>query len=141
MSTTAADIRDRVTSICCSDPFGFVLAVNPFDFSQQPTGQIDQVFRITSESDEVIGGFNYTEDRTDRVDIWVARKQQNAPSVAYDLLLQDADALRSAVIRDGATGGGDYAVPNGAGFSITHEDGQEFAVLRLTLPVNYEAEI
>ncbi len=139
MATTVDVIRDRVASICAATPFQFVAAVSPFDFALQPSGQIDQVFRITCEGGEQVGGFNYSEERTDLMEIWVARKQLNQPTAAYSRLLADAASLRAAVIRDGATGGGDYTVPNGAGFDIEHGDGQEYAVLRLTIPVNYEA--
>ncbi len=142
MATTIDVIRDRIASVCAAQPFGFVEAVTPFDFSLQPTSAIDGVFRLTSEAEGVIGGFNFTEERIDRVEIWLARKHSGAPQAAYRALLTDASSLRAAVIRDGAVAGGDYSVPDdGAGVSITHDEGQEFAVLRLTLPVNYEAEL
>lgn len=141
MPTSVDVIRARVASVCAAAPFQFVAAISPFDFDLQPTGQIDQVFRITSEGDTVVGGFNYSEERTDLLEVWVARKQLNAGNAAYTTLLADASAIRAAVIRDGATGGGDYTVPDGGGFSIDHGDGQEFAVLRLAIPVNYDATV
>lgn len=142
MATTIATIRDRIGSVCAGDPFGLLEAVAPFDFDLQPTGQIDGVFRLTSEEYSVIGGFNYSEERTDRVEIWIARKQAASPNTAYRALLADASSLRAAVIRDGVTGGGDYIVPDaGSGFSVNHDPGREYAVMRLTLPVNYEATV
>jgi hypothetical protein len=141
MPTHCDAVRDRVASICAGAPFEFVEAETPFNFKLQPTTQIDQVFRITCESDSVIGGFNYSEERTDIVEIWVARKELGAPRTAYRALVTDVSSLRAAIIRDGATGGGDYTVPDGAGFSIQHDDGQEYAVARVTVPVNYEAEV
>jgi hypothetical protein len=141
MATTPDVVRERIASICASAPFGFTQAVTPFDFSKQPAGQIDQVFRVTQDADRVIGGLNYTEDRTDVVEIWLARKQSAAANAAYTQLLADAAALRSAVIRDGSTGGGDYAVPDeGHGMRIQHDPGSEFAVLRVSLAVNYEVQ-
>lgn len=139
MATQCDVVRDRIASVCAGAPFEFVEAETPFDFKLQPTTQIDQVFRLTCVSDHVIGGFNYTEERTDHVEIWVARKQSAAPQATYDALLTDASSLRAAVIRDGATGGGDYLVPDGAAFSLQHDAGKEYAVLRLTMPINYEA--
>lgn len=141
MPTTILDVRDRIGSICASDPFQFVQSGAPFDFDSQPTGQIDQCFRVTSQSDRVIGGFNYSEDRTDTVDIWIARKQAGDPNVMYRLFQADASSIRSAVIRDGSTGGGDFTVPDGGGFSVRHDNGREYAVLRVSLPVNYEAQL
>lgn len=141
MATTIDVIRDRVTSVCAGAPFAFIQAVTPFDFLKQPTGEIDQVFRITSEGGSVIGGFNYSEERTDLLDVWVARKQMGAPETMYRTLITDASSLRAAVIRDGASDG-DYSVPNdGAAFNVQHDTGQEFAVLRLTVPVNFDAEV
>jgi len=142
MATTIAVLRDRIASVCARSPFTLTQAATPFDFDLQPTGQIDGVFRLTSEAGDVIGGFNYSEERTDRVEIWIARKQAASPGGAYRLLLADATSIRAAVIRDGVTGGGDYHVPpDGAGMSINHDPGREYAVLRLTLPINYEATV
>jgi hypothetical protein len=142
MSTTLDVIRDRVASLCASTPFNFLEAETPFSFDLQPSGSIDQVFRLETEGGGVIGGFNYTEERTDLIQVWLARKQGADPTLTYRTLLADASSMRAAVIRDGATGGGDYDVPDdGAGLSIQHDPGVTFAVLRLTVPVNYEAQL
>lgn len=130
-------IRDRVTSLCVSDPFGFIPTATPFSFELQPTGTIDTAFRVTADMGAVRGWLNYTEERTDPVQIWVARKQTSEPQVTYRQLLTDASALRAAVIRDGLSG--DYDVPDGgASAVIQYEAGKEYAVLRLTVPINYE---
>lgn len=140
MATTIDVVRDRVASICASAPFAFGEAVSPFDFDRQPTTAIDQIFRITSEPSQVIGGFNYSEERFDILAVWVARKQASDPNGMYRTLLTDASSIRAAVIRDGTNG--DYSVPNdGAGFSINHDAGAEFAVLRVLVPVVYEATV
>lgn len=143
MSAQTIDvIRQRVASVCAGSPFGLRQAVTPFGFDLQPTGQIDEVFRLESEVIDVIGGFNFTEDRTDAIRIWVARKQQADPEGTYTRLLADASSLRAAVIRYGEQGGGDYGVPDGGGGQIIQrEAGKEYAVLRLTIPVNYEANV
>ena len=142
MATTIDVIRDRIASICGGAPFQFTEAVTPFDFELQPSGAIDGAFRVTSAQGSVIGGFNYSEERTDHVDVWVARKQAGAAGVCYRQLLLDASSLRAAVVRDGLVNGGDYAVPDdGAEYAIEHESGREYAVLRLTVPVNFEATV
>jgi hypothetical protein len=141
MAQTRADVFARLTSLCAGDPFRLIRAVSPFDFDVQPTGQIDQVFRITAQTQDVIGGFNYTEERTDLFTIWVARKQNAEPHTAYALLIRDVSSLTSAIIHDGCTGGGDFHVPDGGEATIQHDDGQEFAVARLALPINYEAQV
>ena len=136
----AATIRARVTSVCVAA--GFSATDNPFDFREQPTGGIDLALRVTTNGGEVLGGIAFTEERTDIFEIWVARKQGADPEAAYQALLADAAVLRAAVIRDGATGGGDYAVPDaGAAHDIQHDPGAEYAVLRLALPINYEVTL
>lgn len=140
MPNTILAIRDRVSSICASDPFNFVQAQTPFDFNSQPTGAIDACFRMTSESDNVIGGFNFTEERTDTIEIWLARKQTAVPNESYRQFLTDVSSMRCAVIQDGTEG--DYFVPaDSVGFSVKHDADKEYAVLRLSVGVNYEASL
>jgi hypothetical protein len=142
MSTGADDIRLRIASVCASSPFELVQALEPFSFDRQPTGVIDGVFRLESESLRVLGGFNYSEERTDAMRLWVARKQQADPEGTYQRLQADARSLRAAVVRDGLQDGGDYGVPDaGDSVRITREAGKEYAVLQLTIPVVYEATV
>lgn len=135
-------IRDRIASVCAADPFRWQEAQTPFSFELQPAGQIDDVFRIEVEGGAVIGGFNFTEDRTDRVSIWVAKSYAGHPRLAYAGLITDCTSLRAAIIRDGHANGGDYSVPAaGAELVIQREGGQQYAVGRLSLPVNYETTV
>lgn len=140
MATTRSAILARVNSVCAGSPFVFIQAVSPFDFTQQPTGQIDRVFRVLIEQGEVVGGFSYTEERTDQVTIWIARKQNADAQAAYDTLLTDVSSLRSAVIHSGVLIG-DFSVPDGGSAQVEHEAGREFAVAQLTIPVNYEVTV
>ena len=142
MSTGADEIRNRITSVCSSAPFHFAQSATPFSFDLQPASAIDAVFRIESESSSVIGGFNYSEERTDTMRIWVARRQASDPEGTYQRLQADARSLRAAIVRDGCEGGGDYGVPNtGGSTQISHDRGTEFGVLRLTVPACYDAEL
>ena len=142
MSTGIDEIRGRVASVCSGSPFELRQAQEPFSFERQPTTAIEGVFRIESESIGVIGGFNYTEERTDVLRIYVARKQGADPEATYERLLTDARSLRAAVIRDGLLDGGDYGVPDtGEGVRITRSPGAEFAVLQVSIPVTYEATV
>ena len=133
-------LRDRVTSVCVG--LGFTTAQTPFSFELQPSGVIDEVFRIETESLGVVGGFNFTEDRTDLVNIWVARKYAGEPEAIYRRLQQDIGSIRSAVVRDGAVTSGEYAVPDdGWSATVARETGKEFAVLRIAIPCNYEYQL
>lgn len=137
-----ATIAQRVGSLCAGAPFAFVQTQEPFSFDLQPTGVIDQAFRIEHSDVSAQGGTNFSEVRLGQLRIFIARKQKGAPQSAYTLLSTDAQSLTSAVMHDGVTGGGDYDVPDqGRGFSIQHDAGKEYAVLRLTLPVGYEAQM
>lgn len=140
-ANTLEDIRDRVNSVCAAAPFGFVESASVFNFDLQPTGTIDKCFRIEAQTGTVIGGFNYREDRTDLLRIWVARKHLGDGPAMYRQLLTDATSMRAAVIRDGLQNGGDYGVPDeGAALSVQHDPGREYGVLQLTIAVNYEAQ-
>lgn len=141
MPTRREVLTDRINSVCAATPFRFTQAKSPFDFTKQPTGQIDQVFRVEMQAESVIGGLNYSEDRTDLAVIWIARKHQSAHQVVYRALETDVTSLTSAIVRDGSTGGGDFHVPDGGGVSFQHDPGLEYAVARLAIPINYESAL
>lgn len=141
---TADQIVDRVRSICSGFPFEFLEAIVWDDFDKQPSTNIDQVFRIPPPSSQsVVGGFNYSEERTDTLQIWVARKHRGDHATARQTLLRDVHSLTSAVVRDAAEESGDYHVPDGGrGHVITPDTkGLEYVTLRLTLPINYEVQL
>lgn len=139
MATTARTIRDRVRALLEASPFEMTQAVSPFDLVHQPAGELDQVFRIESETTSVQAYIGPGEERTDLLQIYLARKQFDDANACYEALLDDADAIRAAIIADGPLGDGDYGVPDaGHGISLTHDSGAEFSVARLTVPVNYE---
>jgi hypothetical protein len=51
-------------------------------------------------------------------------------------------SLTAAVAYDGHLGGGDYAVPDdGRVHEIRTEPGAEYAVLQMTVPVDYESQL
>ena len=141
MATTRLALWNRLSSLCAGDPFYLTQAQAPFDFTAQPTGQIDQVFRITAAQESVIGGTNFSEDRVDLFEVWIARKQMNEPQAAYGLLLADVSSLTAAVARDGAQVSGEYNLVDGGSAVIEHEVGKEYAVARFSLLLTYEATL
>jgi len=139
---TADVILDRIASVCAGTPFEFHQAVTPFSFDLQPSGQVDRVFRLEYGDGPILGGFNFAEERNDRVTIWVARKYNGDAPAAYKALVTDATSLRASIIRDGIVDSGEYFVPDdGNAQQIVRQPNAEFAVLRLQLPVNYEVTI
>lgn len=135
-----ATVAQRVASICAGSPFLFVQAQDPFSFALQPTGSIDQVFRIEHGDVAFNGWTSFSETRIGQVRVFLARKQKGSPQTAYVQLSTDASSITAAVARDGVTGDYDLA-DSGRGMSIQHDAGKEYAVLRLTLPVNYEVQL
>ena len=131
----------RLNSLCATAPFELVQTASPFDFDHQPSGAIEGAFRITAEHQDVLGGLAYSEDQTDLMTIWVARRHTAGAVGAYDRLLTDVTSLRGAIVRDGSVGGGDFHVPDGGSVSVEQTNGQEFAVARMAIPINYEVQL
>jgi hypothetical protein len=140
--TTLQAIVGRVSSVLASSPFSFTRAQTPFGFELQPTGLIDQTYTVQGEAGEAIGGFGYTETRVDRVRIGVARTLDDDATAVLDRLTTDATSMVAAITRDGAQLGGDYDVADqGRTILIEHDRREAFAVLRVILPVDYEAQL
>lgn len=140
--TTLQAIVARVNSVLASEPFVFEQAATPFGFELQPNGLIDKTFRVEGEAGPVTGGFRYSETRVDRVNVSVARALDDNPTAALDRLTTDATSIVAAVARDGAQNGGDYDLADQGRFMRTeHNRGAGFAVMRMTLPVDYEAQL
>lgn len=139
---TGAAIVARLEALVQATPFSFGLSASPFSFDQQPNATIDQVARIDLEPRSGIAGMNYREDRVDQITIWVARRLKFDAGETRAQLLEDGETLRAAIVRDALEDSGDYSVPDGgAGIRVQHDRNKDFAVLRLTLPVQYEAQL
>lgn len=137
---TSDTLRDRVSSVCAT--LGYLQAQTPFSFELQPSGQIDGVYRVESRAGTVLGGFNWSEERTDLVSIWIARAHKGTPNEVYRSLSTEVNSVRAAVLRDGIQTSGEYFVPDGDwDWEIQREAGSAFAVLRVQLAANYEATV
>ncbi len=133
-------LRDRVTSVCST--LGYTQAETPFSFELQPSGQIEEVFRVETEAYAVRGGFNYSEERTDLVTVWLARRHNAQPTEMYRTLTKDVSSIRAAIVRDGCQTSGEYSVPDeGWTWAIQRETGNGFAVLQVAMPLNYETAL
>ncbi len=143
---TADVIVDRIRTICIGAPFELVEATRWDTFELQPTTNIDGVFRIPPPSSQYTTGmFGFVEDRVDTLQVWVARKHNQQWDDVRRRLLQDVHSLTTAIIRDAHQVSGDYTIHDeGRGHSIGGDDENrdaEYLTLRLTLPVNYEAQL
>jgi hypothetical protein len=142
MATTLDAIRMRVSSVLCRQPFVFAESADPDSFACNPQSNIDGVFRIDGRSGRVVGGMNFSSVNIDQLDIWVARQHVGGDTnVTRRTLLNDMHSITAAVTRDGATGGGDYSVDDSRAFVLQQPKAADYAVLRITLPVNYEATL
>lgn len=141
MSTTLDAIVDRARSVTAA--LGYHEAQTPFDFSLQPDGAIDTCFRIVdSGAQRIVGGFRYSETRVDRITVWVARKYAGEPTQAKRLLTRDMHSITAGIVRDGHEDSGEYAVPDdGRVHEIRAEPGATYAVLQMTVPVDYESQL
>ena len=140
MATTSDVILDRVRSVCVS--FLWTEAVSSEGFSLQGAGSSDQVFRAKVRGGAVRSNIGFSEERTDSVEIEFIRAIAGDYDATRRALQQDANSLTAAIIRDGHEQGGDYAVPDqGRTHDIFGTPGASFLTLRLTVPLNYEAEV
>ena len=141
---TSDTIVDRVRSVCASAPFHFTEAIAWDTFDLQPTTNVEACFRIPPPtSQNVRGGIGFYEDRTDSMQVWVARKIGGDYQAVRRTLLRDLHSLTAAIVRDGAVDGGDYHIPDGGrGHAIAPVTANaEYVALRLTLPINYDAQL
>lgn len=136
-------IVDRVRSVLVGDPFVYGESVTPFSFDLSPQGQFEGgVCRIEHRPGKVIGGVRRSEERTDQIEVWVARMHDGEPVRAHRLLTRDLQSITAAVVSDGHFNGGDYALADdGRGHEIRTQESWAYSVLRVTLPVNYETEV
>lgn len=140
MATTLDVITDRVRSLTAA--LGYTESQSPFSFEHVPTGTIDGAFRIVDRHQRVVGGFRYTEERTDQLEIWVARKLNSEPTTAKRTLTRDMHSITAAVVRDGHQVSGEYSLPDdGRTHDVRAEQGAEYALLRMVLSVNFETEL
>lgn len=142
-SMTADLIVDRIRSVCAGPAFGFIESQSWTTFELQPTTNLDGVFRVLpAYSQSVSGMFGFAEDRTDSIQIWIARKRNADYDALRRTLLQDMHSLTAAIMRDAFVTSGDYGVfDEGRGHSIQDMPRADYATLRLTLPVNYESQL
>lgn len=142
MATTPDVLLNRVRSLMVAAPFGFAEAVSSEDFSLQGIGSSDAVFRAAVRGGSAIGQFAFAEDRTDTLEIDVARHIAADYHGTRAALVGDCNSLIAAIVRDGHQVSGAYTVPDdGRAWEIAADTGASYLTLRLTLPLNYEAQL
>lgn len=134
-------VADRVTSLLAARPFNYRRSIEPFTFEKQPTGAIDEVFRVRPIAGTSVGGMSFRDDRRDTLEIALAKQQSADGYAAQQWLTRAASSIVAAVTRDGAITSGDYDVPDGRTSRIDRADGATYAVLQMSLPVAYEAQL
>lgn len=142
MATCANSLRGRITALVTTDPFAYLATPTPDGTSDVPMDALDGAIQVEIQAGSVQGALGMYETRIDDLVLTVTRLHGGDPQACYDALLTDVTSLTSAVIRDGALNGGDFAVPDaGRGFSISHPPGAAYSRVRLTLPLDYEVEL
>lgn len=144
MATTLDVIVDRVRSICLGAPFRFQESarLDRFDWdTAQGFGDVSP-FRVEAVSQPPRGGSGYSEERTDLVTVTIGRVINADYDTARRALTRTSHSLTAAIVRDGAQVSGIYAVPDaGASSRVEADPTRAYLTLRLTLPVNYEAQL
>lgn len=140
---TGDQIVDRVRSVCLGPDFSLVEAAHWQSFDYQPSQNDDRVVRVPPmASQRTLGQFGFAEDRTDSLQIWLALRHGGDLDATRRALGQYVHSLTAACVRDAFEQSGDYAVlDEGRGHSIVSDPAKEYVMLRLTLPVNYEAQL
>jgi hypothetical protein len=143
MSATNLDaIIDRVRSICVSAPFSFVETTALDSFNLAPTGVFDGTFRVEGQSQQPRGWMNFMEECTDLLTVTVAKAINNDYQGTRRTLHRSARSLTSAIVRDGVVTSGLYNVIDASRqIQVTAQPSASFLTLRLTVPVNYEAQL
>jgi len=141
---TADQILDRWRAILSGPVFNYIEAISWVSFELQPTTNLDAVYRLVPPaSQSTVGHFDYHEERTESVQLWLSRQVQNDYDAVRTRLIQDKDAIIAALTRDAFQDSGDYnLVSEGRGYAVTPERRDaSFVSLRLTLAINYDAQL
>jgi hypothetical protein len=141
MAITGDFAVDRIRSILARVPFEFTEAEVWESFDYQPQSNADRVFRVLPPASQSVSGkFDYAEDRVDSVQILVGRQHNGDWNAVRKTLTRDMHSITAAVVRDDS---GEFSVPDeGRGHAIAREDSTAtYVVLRLTLPIFYEAQL
>ena len=144
MPTTLDALVDRVRSLCVAPPFGWVESARLDRFDYDPSQMFGgvSVFRLDTTSQPPRGGTSYSEERTDLVTVTVGRAIDGDYDAARRGLLRAAHSLTAAIVRDGHEDSGSYTVPDTAQVGrIEPDSSAAYLSLRVTVPVNYEAQL
>ena len=144
MATTMDVIVDRVRSLCLATPFEFQESARLDRFDWDPAQVFGDVslFRIETVSQSAQGHTSYYEERTELLTVTVGRAVAEDYDETRRGLLRCAHSLTSAIVRDGAQDSGSYHVMDaGMTSRIEADPTAAYLMLRLSLPVNYEASL
>jgi hypothetical protein len=140
MATTEDALVDRVRAVLI-ETLGFQEAVGR-DFSRTAIGATDKRFIVTFAGLPPMGGFAFNEEARGRIVVDVARATNNNSPEATRKLYQDARAVVRAIVRDAAEDSGEYAIEDtDRGVELIAPDGAAYQVVRVTVPVNFEATL
>lgn len=142
MATTLDVLVDRVRSLCVG--LGFQESARLDRFSWDPAQVFGEVsaFRVDAVGQPARGGTSYSEERTDLVTVTVGRAINADYDTARRGLHRAAESLTVAIVRDGAVTSGSYTVPDtGRAVRVEADTVSALLTLRVTLPINYEAQL
>lgn len=135
--TSCPAVLDRLNSICASAPYSLTRSVDPFNFDTQPSQNVNGTYHVQTELDHVEGDLGMTQVEYWRMLIWLARKHQGTPHVAYRALHVDITSLTSTLAREHLAQ--DYNVDtDDLETEIQVPNGQDFVVGKLEVLVDFD---
>lgn len=142
MPTTLDVLVDRVRSLCVG--FGWQESSRLDRFDWDPAQLIGDVlvYRIDTTSQPPRGGTSYSEERTDLLAVTLGRAIDADYDAARRSLLRASHSITAAIVRDGHEDSGIYAVADaGQTGRVEPDPTAAYLTLRLTVPLNYEAQL
>lgn len=134
---TEDELVDRVRDVCRAA--GYTEAVG-WDMTRLPSPALENgAFAVGLTGLAAIGGMNFSEEARATVQVAVVRPLDADYQQARRQALQDGRALLADITRDGAVTSGAYAVEDARTLTVETPRGASYVILRLGVPVNFEA--
>lgn len=100
MPLTLGTLWDQVLAVI--EAQGFIRAITPFDFEQQPDGNLDRTYHCTTERDGLDPYIGGDQGQAHTFRIYLAVRTRRDSWGAARQLLADLEALESALLADEA---------------------------------------
>jgi len=136
MAMTEAQLVERISAALEAE--GYTRA-NGLDFRRTPSLAVDKAFSLTYVGDPPMGYIGLAEEAKGRLEIQIARLVNDDQAAAQVTLHEDGRTVLDAVFAAAADDGEFVIEDDGRATDIDQPTGSSFVVLRMRVPVNFEA--